>query len=149
MTTNQSNPESVSLGQLRYLDGVPYEIKMVGYSRVVGGIFSMLLSIVYCVYAVLLILAGAIATAGFGLLLFIPLFLIYFGGMLGVAIWSVWNGLALLKGEKMPLKLLGPLGVVELISIIFLWPNFCVGVVALFAGRNAKVKEYLSQKHVP
>ena len=145
--TTQADYDSVSLGRLRFLDGVPYEIKLIGYTRLVGGILGIGYSFFMSGYLAFVVILGALASAGLALIL-IPLVVIYFVASLGISIWSLRNGLRLLKVGNPPPQLFGALGICELVSIVFVWPLGVVGIFAYFASRDSKVKEYLSQRSV-
>ena len=145
--TTQADYDSVSLGRLRFLDGVPCEIKLLGYARVVIGILCIGYSVLVSGYLFFIVVLGAVASAGLALIL-IPLVVIYFVASLGISIWSLRNGLRLLKVGNPPPQLFGALGICELVSIVFVWPLGVVGIFAYFASRDSKVKEYLSQRSV-
>ena len=139
----ESTTEPAGLFKLRHLDGVPYEIKELGYVRLVCAISSILFGLVSSFYYIIWVLLFALATFGIGLLLIVFLVFPIMWIVLGVI--SLLNANKLTGEDRSKHKFATWLAIIEILSVFFFCPLAISGFLSFYMRRNKTVDNYLRE----
>ena len=137
---NKQN-EATNSSLLQHMDGVPFEVKELGYLRLMFGILSIFYGVMGGLYLLIWTLVIAVGTMGIGLILLVFMFFPLLWIVMGII--SCVNGHKLTGEDRSKHRFPASLAVLEILSILTFCPLAVVGILSFYMRRNSNVDDYL------